>query len=115
MNVLETAHLYFNLSNKSDFEGIAQLLTSETHYKSATTGEFQGVDAILDMQKVFHGRFTKLHWKINSVSQIDQDTVCFDYDFTGIQNGDEQVASTGLEYITVRNQKIVAIEIKGKQ
>lgn len=114
MNALEIAQLYFDLSNKSDFEGIAKLMTPETHYKSETTGEFQGVDAILDMQKVFHGRFSELHWKVNSVNQIDEDTVCFDYDFAGTKDAGEQIVSTGLEYITVQNQKIISVEIKSK-
>jgi len=114
MKALEVAQLYFALSNKSDFEGIAQLMTPETHYKSETTGEFQGVNAILDMQKAFHGRFSKLHWKVNSVSQVDEDTVCFDYDFVGTKDGGEQIASTGLEYITVQNQKIIAVDIQSK-
>lgn len=114
MNTLETAQLYFDLSNKSDFQGIAQLMTPDTQYKSATTGEFLGVDAILDMQKVFHGKFSKLYWKVNSISHLDEDTVCFDYDFAGTKDDGEQIISTGWEYVTIKDQKIVAVEIKRK-
>lgn len=114
MKALEIAQLYFALSNKSDFVGIAKLMTPDTQYKSATTGEFIGVDAIIDMQKGFHGKFSKLHWKVNSISQVNENTVCFDYDFSGTKEDGEQITGTGLEYITVQNQKITAVEIKNK-
>ena len=111
---LEIARLYFDLSNKSDFEGIAKLLTETTTYSSQNTGEYIGKDAILEMQQAFHEKFSSLEWKVNSVKTTMNGVIVFDYDFIGKQFDGNEVRSLGLEYITVLYGKIQDIEIRNK-
>jgi len=111
---LEIAQLYFDLSNKSDFEGIAKLLTDTTTYSSQNTGEYTGKDTILAMQQVFHSKFSSLEWKVNSVTETKTGVIVFDYDFVGKQHDGTEVRSSGLEYVTVLYGKIQDIEIRNK-
>ncbi len=110
-NPTEIARLYFELSNVSDFEGIGKLLTDTTVYISQTTGEYRGHDDIVAMQRAYHGKFSSLRWTVNSVKEVDQDTVLFDYNFAGTLISGEEVNSAGLEAITVIRGKIQCIEI----
>jgi len=114
MTALEIAKLYFDLSNKSDFDGIAKLLTGATIYSSQNTGDYLGKDDILTMQKKFHGKFSSLVWHVNAVEEMGAGTVVFDYDFKGEMQGGKKVESSGLEYITVSSDKISRIEIRNK-
>ena len=114
MTALEIVRHYFDLSNKSDFEGIAKLFSEGTVYHSANTGEYTGVNDIIKMQKAFHGKFKQLHWNVNSVQAVEPDTILSDYDFTGTLPSGEIVQSTGLEYVTVHDGKIQKIVIQGK-
>lgn len=111
---LEIAKLYFDLSNKSDFAGIEQLLTDTTTYSSQTTGDYTGTESIMAMQKAFHGKFSSLNWQVNSVEEVKPGTVVFDYDFAGELPNGEKVKSSGLEYVTVQQGQIQHIEIRKK-
>lgn len=114
MNAIDTATLYFDFSNKSDFDGIAKLFTDSTIYSSQNTGEYVGSANIIAMQRVFHGKFTTLEWKVNSIKEIEPETILFDYDFVGQSTNGEIIKSSGLEYVTVHEGKIRKIEIRNK-
>lgn len=111
---LEIAKRYFDLSNKSDFDGIAKLFTETTTYSSQTTGMYLGRDDILAMQKAFHGKFASLQWKVNSVEEVKPGIVLFDYDFRGELPNGEKVESSGLEYVIVYQGTIQHVEIRNK-
>jgi len=111
---LETAQHYFDLSNKSDFAQIAKLFTDTTTYSSQTTGVYLGRDDIIAMQRAFHGKFTSLHWKVNSVEEVKPGIVLFDYDFIGELPNGERIESSGLEYVIVAGGKIQHVEIRSK-
>jgi len=111
---MRVAKLYFELSNKSDFAGIAKLLTDTTIYSSQTTGIYLGSNDILAMQKVFHGKFSSLKWHVNSVEEVKPGIVLFDYDFVGELPNGEMTKSSGLEYVIVYKGKIQHIEIRNK-
>lgn len=111
---LKVAKLYFDLSNKSDFDGIGELFTETTTYSSQTTGVYLGRDDILTMQKTFHGKFVSLEWKVNSVEEVKPGIVLFDYDFVGKMPDGKKTESSGSEYVAVYNGKIQHIEIRGK-
>ena len=111
---LKIAQLYFALSNKSDFDGIGKLFTDKTVYKSQNTGEYIGVTDILTMQRAFHGKFSSLNWKVNSVREIKPGVILFDYELRGELASGEVTTSTGLEYVTVNHGKIQEIEIENK-
>jgi hypothetical protein len=111
-NALEIAKLYFDLSNKSDFDGIGKLFTETTTYSSQTTGVYLGRDDILAMQRAFHGKFTSLKWKVNSVEEVKPGIVLFDYDFVGTRPNGEKVETSGLEYVIAYKGKIQHVEIR---
>ena len=113
-SALETAQYYFELSNKSDFEGISTLFTPTTTYSSQTTGVYLGVEDIMAMQRAFHGRFSSLKWKVNSVEELKPGVVLFDYDFIAELPDGERVESSGLEYVIVYQDKIQHVEIRNK-
>jgi hypothetical protein len=112
---LRIANLYFGLSNKSDFAGIGKLFTETTTYSSQTTGIYLGRDDILSMQKAFHGKFTSLHWTVNSAAEVKPGIVLFNYDFTGQLPNGEKLEASGLEYVIVHEGKIQHIEIRNKE
>jgi hypothetical protein len=108
------AEEYFRLSNLSDFDSIAKLFTDSTTYSSQNTGVFLGSDSILEMQKDFHGKFTKLNWKVNFVEELKPGVILFDYTFEAEANDGKKINYYGLEYVIVREGKIVHIEIRNK-
>src|SRR5438309_1908167 len=112
MTPLETAQLYFSLSNKSDFVGIEKLFTDTTTYSSQTTGIYLGGTNIVAMQKVFHGKFSSLKWQVNSIEEVKPGIVLFDFDFSGEMPGGQKIESSGLEYVIVHQGKIQHIEIR---
>jgi hypothetical protein len=111
---LEIAKRYFDLSNKSDFDGIGKLFTETTTYSSQTTGIYLGRDDILAMQRAFHGKFISLHWQVNSVEEVKPGIILFDYDFVGTLPNSEKVEGSGLEYVIVHRGKIQHVEIRSK-
>lgn len=108
------AQLYFELSNQSDFDGIAKLFTGSTTYSSQTTGIYLGSNDILAMQKQFHGKFSSLKWTVKSVEEVKPGIVLCDYDFVGRLPNGEKIESSGLEYVIVYQGKIQHIEIRNK-
>lgn len=114
MTSMQTAQTYFDLSNESDFDGIGSLFTESTTYVSQTTGKYVGRKAIMDMQRAFHGKFSSLHWHVNSVTEVKPNVILFDYTFTGELLSKETIKSAGLEFITVKDGKILHVEIKSK-
>jgi 4-aminobutyrate aminotransferase-like enzyme len=111
---IKIARDYFDLSNKSDFSGIRRLFAETTTYSSQTTGVYLGREDILAMQQAFHGKFTSLHWKVNSAEEVKPGIILFDYDFMGELPNGEKIESSGLEYVIVYRGKIQHIEIRSK-
>ncbi len=111
---LEIAKMYFDLSNKSDFDGIQKLLADSTTYSSQTTGVYLGFDDIVTMQKAFHAKFRSLSWTVNKVEEVKTGIILFDYDFSGELLNGERVKTSGLEYVIIYQDKIQHIEIRNK-
>src|SRR5258708_5523944 len=102
MDALKIAQKYFDLSNESNFEGIANLFTDQTIYISQNTGKYIGRDNILAMQKDFHGSFKSKQWEINGIKEVVPNLVLIDYTFSGKKTDGTKVGGSGLEYITVK-------------
>ena len=66
------------------------------------------------MQKTFHGKFKSLNWHVNGARELKKDTVVVDYDFTGTKNDGDIVESSGLEYLKIKNGRIISVEIQNK-
>lgn len=111
---LKVANLYFEASNRSDFDEISKLLTDSTTYASTNTGTYIGCDAILEMQRDFHGNFSKLNWEVNSVKEERPGVVVFDYSFSAVKKSGDKVEARGIEYVFVKGGKIQHVEIKNK-
>ncbi len=111
---LETANLYFELSNKSDFDAIERLFTDTTTYSSQATGIYLGVNDIIAMQRAFHGKYSLLHWNVNSVEEVKPGIVLYDYDFVGDLSDGTKIETSGLEYVVVYQGKIQHVEIRNK-
>jgi hypothetical protein len=111
---LEIAKRYFDLSNKSDFDEIGKLFTETTTYSSQTAGVYLGRENILAMQRAFHGKFTSIHWQVNSVEEVKPSIILFDYDFVGELPNGEKVESSGLEYVIIYQARIQHIEIRNR-
>src|SRR5271165_1906964 len=113
MNAIDTAKRYFELSNESNFEAIAELFSDQASYNSQNTGEYRGKDDIIAMQKAFHSQFKTKAWTTpNGYKEIKPGLVLVDYEFNGTTMGEQTKQSSGLEYITVKNGLITRVEIK---
>jgi hypothetical protein len=66
------------------------------------------------MQKIFHGKFSSLNWRVNSVKEVKPGIILFDYDFLAKTLSGEKIESSGLEYVIVHDGKIQHIEIRNK-
>jgi hypothetical protein len=111
---LEIATQYFELSNKSNFDDMKNLMTEATTYSSQTTGVYLGVSDILAMQKTFHGKFASLTWRVNSVEEVKPGVVLFNYDFVGELPDGKKAEASGLEYVIIYRGKIQHIEIRNR-
>ncbi len=114
MDAIKTAKLYFELSNESDFDNIEKLFTDTTIYISQNTGKYIGSGDIIAMQRKFHGQFSSLQWRVNSVKKMDPGVILFDFDFVGEKPNGEVIKTSGQEYVTVKAGKIQKIEILNK-
>lgn len=114
-NAKDIALHYFDLSNKSDFEDIEELLTDTTTYSSQTTGLYLGRKDIIKMQRAFHRSFTSLRWSINSVDEPKSGIVLVDYNFVAEKADGQVISGSGVEYVIVYNGKIQHIEIRNKE
>ncbi|MCK5893969.1 MAG: hypothetical protein KAG53_06065 [Endozoicomonadaceae bacterium] len=111
---LDLAKRYFDLSNESDFSSIENLFTEDSTFCSRNIEYFIGVESIMDMQRAHHGSFKQLNWIVNTVSEIQPGVVCFDFDFDGLSQSNKPVSMTGLEYVIVKNNKILHIDVRNK-
>lgn len=111
---LETAKLYFELSNSADVRAVEDLFTEASTYSSQNTGIYFGREDIIEMQRVFHGKFSSLQWSVNSVEEVKPGVILFDFNFMGETLGGERVKIFGLEYVVVYKGKIQHIEVRNK-
>ncbi len=112
--VTKIAEKYFYHSNKSNFNEIKKLLHESIVYSSKNTGKFYGPEAVLTMQRDFHSQFSRLQWEVDSCFVHDEGSATFAYTFEGLKKDSTHVKSSGLEMIAVKDDKIVAIEIRNK-
>ncbi len=109
---LKTAKLYFTLSNKSDFAGIAKLLTESTTYSSEATGVYLGGDNIVSMQKAFHAAFVNPKWTIRSIDEVKPGIIKIEYAFNCTKINGQSIETIGIEYVIVYQDKIQHLEVR---
>lgn len=111
---LDLAKRYFYLSNESDFFNIENLFNEDSTFCSRNIEYFVGVESIMSMQRAHHGSFKQLNWMVNTVSEIKLGVIFFDFNFEGINQSNQQVSMTGIEYVIVKNNKILHIDVRNK-
>ena len=114
MTPTDVASRYFQLSNASDFVGIARLLGETTTYRSGNGDFFVGGQDIVTMQRAYHGSFIRLAWTVTHMAEVRPGVVRLEFDFVGENEANEQVAYSGVEHIVVRDGVIVHIDVVRK-
>ena len=98
---LNIAQTYFKLSNQSDMNGIASLLSDDATYYSANLGFFLGKKEIITMQRAFHDQYQSLRWTIDTIDEIKPNIVAINFSFNGVlQDGSKQTRQSS-EHILV--------------
>ena len=110
----EVAERYFELSNESDFDGIAKFLTDRTTYSSQNTGIYFGSDNIIAMQKPFHAKFKYLNWQIDQIQELKPGIIQMDYTFEAELPDGQKIESEGTETVVVSGGQILHIEIRNR-
>ncbi|WP_257281480.1 MULTISPECIES: hypothetical protein [unclassified Endozoicomonas] len=112
MNSLEIAESYFQLSNDSNFDEITKLFCESSTYKSGNGELFLGVNDIMSVQRLYHGMFARLEWKVISVTETKPGIVHFNFNFVGETHTGETVEYSGLEDVVVYDGRIQHIQIQ---
>ena len=111
MTPLDIANRYFELSNASDFAGIARLLCDTTTYRSGDGKFFLGAHDIMAMQRAYHGSFNQLLWTVTEVAEVDPGIVRLEFDFSGENDAGERIVYSGVEHVLAKNGVIVHIDV----
>lgn len=114
-DAIDIAKLYFEVSNRSDMDAIASMMSRSTTYSSANTGVYLGADQIVAMQTAYHRSFKKLHWDVLDVKEVRPGVVLFDFVFHGEKLTGEIVSHAGEEYVIVLDGKIQHVGIRNKK
>lgn len=113
-DTIRVAREYFEVSNESDMEKIALLLTPSTTYSSVRQGVFLGVKQIIEMQTAFHTSFDHLNWEIKAIDEIRPGVALIDFVMRAQREGEEMLEIPGDEYVIVHEGKIQHIEVRNK-
>ena len=109
----ELAHAYVALSNAHRVELIRPLFATDAIYHSSAVGEFQGVDAIIDMMRAFFTRYPDAFWLCEHF-RCELNRVSFDFSLqaSDAQSG-EQLQRSGIERIEFDDQGLIKrLEVK---
>ncbi len=98
MTSIDTANLYFVLSNESDFDKIESMFTDSSTYRSGTGELLLGVKNIMKLQRSYHGSFKS---PVNTDEEIKSGIIVLDFDFEWETQVGEGVVYSGLEYIII--------------
>lgn len=110
---LDLARYYFDLSNKSDFSAISKLFDDNSTFYTRSGEYFIGVDNIMAMQKAHHHSYKKLHWQVTHVEEVKTGVTRFEFDFSAVDQQDQLVQFSGVEYVIINNGIIRHIDVQG--
>lgn len=113
MENIEIAQNYFEYSNMSDFDKIAELFSSTSTYSSQNTWLYLGKVDIIKMQQVFHKSFESLNWNTIDVTEEKPWIVKINFEFTWIKQW-EKINFLATEYIVILDGIVQHIEIRNK-
>jgi len=113
IEISELARAYVALSNAHRVELIRPMFASDAIYHSSAVGEFEGVDAIVDMMRTFFERYPDVFWLCEHF-HCEMNRVSFDFSLqaSDAQSG-AQLQRSGIERIEFDNQGlIIRLEVK---
>jgi hypothetical protein len=113
IEISELARAYVALSNAHRVELIRPMFAADAIYHSSAVGEFQGVDAIIDMMRAFFTRYPDAFWLCENF-RCEVDRVSFDFSLqaSDAQSG-AQLQRDGIERIEFDDQgMIIRLEVK---
>ena len=111
---LELAKYYFDLSNDSDFSKIEVLFDNNSTFCTRNLEYFVGVENIILMQRAHHGLYKKLNWAVTTIDELKPGVIRFEFDFKAINQKDESVQFSGIEYVIIRDGIIRHIDVRSK-
>ena len=107
IEINELAHAYVALSNAHRVELIRPMFAADAIYHSSAVGEFQGVDAIIDMMRTFFERYQDAFWLCEHF-HCEMNRVSFDFSLqaSDAQSG-AQLQRNGIERIEFDDQGMI--------
>jgi len=90
------------------------MFTNRSTYSSQNTGIFFGTNQIMKMMKEFFDLFIALQWNINSIKEVSEGVVLFDFLLLGEKLDGEKISIEGLEYLCIYENKIQHVDIRNK-
>ena len=113
IEITELSRAYVALSNAHRVEFIRPMFAADAIYHSSAVGEFQGVDAIIDMMRAFFARYPDAFWLCEHF-HCEMNRVSFDFSLqaSDAQSG-AQLQRSGIERIEFDDQGlIIRLEVK---
>ena len=113
IEISELARAYVALSNAHRVELIRPMFAADAIYYSSAVGEFQGVDAIIDMMRGFFTRYPDAFWLCEHY-HCEMNRVSFDFSLqaSDAQSG-AQLQRSGIERIEFDDQDLIKkLEVK---
>ena len=113
IEISELSHAYVALSNAHRVELIRPMFAADAIYHSSAVGEFQGVDAIIDMMRGFFARYPDAFWLCEHFRcEVNRVSFEFSLQASDAQSG-EQLQRSGIERIEFDDQGlIIRLEVK---
>ncbi len=110
MTPLNTAKLYFELSNSRDLDAIEKIIHLEAIYTSDATWLYFWRESIMTMMRSFFEKFAYLNWEIESIDEIRSWIIEIEFHAT-FRNQSGETLRDGKERIIVQDGIIRYIEV----
>lgn len=105
--MIELARAYVALSNAHRPALIATMFDANSCYHSAALGQFNGVEAIIEMMTAFFQRYPDVHWQAQNY-RLDDNRVSFDFSISASEaETGASLQRSGIESIEFDTQGII--------
>ncbi len=112
MTALETARLYFELSNQRDLARIETMFLPEATYSSDNQGLFWKRTEIMSMMRAFFCAYRELHWTIEEAREDKPGIAEIRFRFRGVDGDGQPCERQGLERVVAEAGTIRHIEVR---
>ncbi len=111
-DIIDTARLYFSLSNQADLPAIKKLFHPEATYSSAHTGLYYGIADIMDMMEQFFKQYHHLQWHIDHIQANSQHITEIEFTCHTTDHDQQTNERSGTERLVVVDGLIRHIEVR---